>query len=134
MGLVPHTFSESTLALAPQPCFPRVLPSTKEVVARINRDSTGPHGPREVMCGIRPEDIRLGSAESDSSKPRALVDLVEGLGSDAYVSLSVGDTMLLARTPADAWPTENENVTLDLNLNKLHLFDFESELSILNYG
>ena len=67
-----------------------------------------------------------------SLKPRALVDLVEGLGSDAYVSLSVGDTMLLARTPADARPTENENVTVDLNLNKLHLFDFESELSLLN--
>ncbi len=27
--------------------------SPPESVARINRDSTSPHGPREVMCGIR---------------------------------------------------------------------------------
>jgi len=105
-----------------------------EFVNRIISDPDAPHGPREVMCGIRPEDIRLGSAESDSRNPRALVDLVEGLGSDAYVSLSVGDTMLLARTPADARPTESENVTLDLNLKKLHLFDSKSELSILGIG
>jgi len=105
-----------------------------EFASRIISDPDAPYGPREVMFGIRPEDIYLGSIEADSNKPRALVDLVEGLGSDAYVSLSVGDTMLLARTPADARPTEGENVALELNLKKLHLFDSESELSILNHG
>jgi multiple sugar transport system ATP-binding protein len=104
-----------------------------EFVSRIVPDADAPHGPREVMCGIRPEDIRLNSAGPDSGKPQALVDLVEGLGSDAHVSLSLGEMMLLARTPADARPTENEQVTVDLNLNKLHLFDSQSEVSILNY-
>ena len=46
----------------------------------------------------------------------------------------LGDMMLLARTPADARPTENEQVTVDLNLNKLHLFDRQSEVSILNHS
>jgi multiple sugar transport system ATP-binding protein len=105
-----------------------------ELVARIHRDSAAPHGPQEVMCGIRPEDIRLNSADLDSGKPQALVDLVEGLGSDAHVSLSLGDMMLLARTPADARPAENEHVTLDLNLNKLHLFDPQTEVSLLNHS
>jgi len=105
-----------------------------EFVTRITSDPDAPLGPREVMCGIRPEDIRLNSADPDASTPQALVDLVEGLGSDAYVSLRIGDSMLLARTPADARPTENESVTVHLNLNKLHLFDTQSELSILNYN
>jgi multiple sugar transport system ATP-binding protein len=109
-----------------------VLPP--EFVARIAPDPDASVGTREVMCGIRPEDIRLNSADPDSGMPQALVDLVEGLGSDAYVSLSTGDTLFLARTPADARPTENENVTVDLNLNKLHLFDAQSEASILKYA
>jgi hypothetical protein len=46
----------------------------------------------------------------------------------------LGDMMLLARTPADARPAENEQVTLDLNLNKLHLFDPQSEVSLLNHS
>jgi multiple sugar transport system ATP-binding protein len=110
------------------------FPLPPEFVARIHRDSTAPHGPQEVMCGIRPEDIRLGSADLDSGRPQALVDLVEGLGSDAHVSLSLGDMMLLARTPADERPAESEHVTLDLNLNKLHLFDRQSEVSLLNHS
>jgi multiple sugar transport system ATP-binding protein len=110
------------------------FPLPPEFVARIHRESTTPHGPQEVMCGIRPEDIRLNSADLDSGKPQALVDLVEGLGADAHVSLSLGEMMLLARTPADARPTENEQVTVDLNLNKLHLFDRQSEVSILNHS
>jgi multiple sugar transport system ATP-binding protein len=109
-----------------------VLPP--EYVARIGPDSAAQGGPRDVMCGIRPEDIRLSPTDPDSGRPQAFVDLVEGLGSDAYVSLSLGDTMLLARTPADARPNENEQVTLDLNLSKLHLFDPQSEASILDYN
>ena len=109
-----------------------VLPA--DFVSRIVPNADAPHGPREVIVGIRPEDIRLDRADLESDKPQALVDLVEGLGSDAYVSLSIGDSMLLARTPADARPTENESVKLNLNLNKLHLFDAQSELSILNYN
>jgi multiple sugar transport system ATP-binding protein len=107
------------------------FPLPPEFVARIKTDHGAPPGPREIMWGIRPEDIRLNSVESASGSPRALVDLVEGLGSDAFVSLNIGGTMLLARTPADARPGENETVSVHLNLNKLHLFDPKSEASIL---
>jgi multiple sugar transport system ATP-binding protein len=86
------------------------------------------------MWGIRPEDVRLNSASPAPSTPQAVVDLVEGLGSDAYVSLKIGETLLLARTPADARPNEDERVGVHLNVNKLHLFDPESEASILKTG
>ena len=102
-----------------------------EFVARIVSDPAAPQGAREVMCGVRPEDIRLNSADLASDNAQAVVDLVEGLGSDAYVSLRFDDMMLLVRTPADARPREDESVTVHPNLNKLHLFDPESEESIL---
>jgi multiple sugar transport system ATP-binding protein len=93
-------------------------------------------GEREVMWGIRAEDIRLVSPETGAA--RAAVDLVEGLGSDAYVSLTVGQgsalgakDALVVRTPSDARPSEGETVGVMLNLNKLHLFDPQSEETIL---
>lgn len=110
------------------------FPLTPELVARIVHDPAAPYGSREVMWGIRPEDIRLNSASPTPGVPQALVDLVEGLGSDAYVSLKIGDTMLLARTPADARPDEDETVGVHLNLSKLHLFDPKSEARILKGG
>jgi multiple sugar transport system ATP-binding protein len=104
-----------------------------ELVSRVDSPSAAPRGPREVMCGIRPEDIRLNSPDPASGHSQAVVDLVEGLGSDAYVSLKIGDAILLARTPADARPEENETVGVHLNLHKLHLFDPDSEATMLNY-
>lgn len=99
--------------------------------ARLAPDGAGRFGPREVKWGIRAEDIRLGAPDHADGAPPLVVDLVEGLGSDAYVSLqSDGDT-IVARTSSDARPKENETVSLHLNLNKLHLFDPASEESLL---
>ena len=90
--------------------------------------------PREVMWGIRAEDIRLGPAPAaggDGLDMRATVDLVEGLGSDAYVSLALSGDNIVARTPADARPAENETVGVQINPNKLHLFDAKTEETLL---
>ena len=62
---------------------------------------------------------------------RATVDLVEGLGSDAYVSLALSGDNIVARTPADARPAENETVGVQINPNKLHLFDAKTEETLL---
>ena len=105
------------------------LPS--ELAARLAPDTHGGLGACEVLWGIRPEDIYLDHSQPTADSPSAMVDLVEGLGSDAYVSLRIGQTMLLARTPSDARPNEGESVTVHINPMKLHLFDPKSELSLI---
>ena len=67
----------------------------------------------------------------DGLDMRATVDLVEGLGSDAYVSLALSGDNIVARTPADARPAENETVGVQINANKLHLFDAKTEETLL---
>ncbi len=102
-----------------------------QTVARLVADHSAPPGPRQVVWGIRPEDIRLGNPDPAQDAPQALVDLVEGLGSDAHVSLNLNGDSLVVRTPADDRPNEGETVSVHLNLSKLHLFDPESEFSLL---
>jgi len=104
-----------------------------QTVARLRADGSET-GPREVMWGIRAEDIRLGPAPAgggDGLDMRATVDLVEGLGSDAYVSLALSGDNIVARTPADARPAENATVGVQINPNKLHLFDAKTEETLL---
>jgi len=105
------------------------LPLPPQIAARLRADNSAA-GPRDVMWGIRAEDIRLGPAPAgggDGLNMRATVDLVEGLGSDAYVSLALSGDNIVARTPADARPAENETVGVRINPNKLHLFDAKTE-------
>ena len=110
------------------------LPLPPQIAARLRGDDAAAAGPREVMWGIRAEDIRLGPAPAaggDGLDMRATVDLVEGLGSDAYVSLALSGDNIVARTPADARPAENETVGVQINPNKLHLFDAKTEETLL---
>ncbi len=108
------------------------FPVSDRLAARLKPDLGGAPGAREVICGIRPEDILIENPASVGSGADAHVDLVEGLGADAYVSLAVGGTTLVARTPADSPPAENETVTMRLSPNKIHLFDPHTEETLLS--
>ena len=52
----------------------------------------------EVVVGMRPEQLRL-----DVPEPSVLgrVDLVEPMGSEAWVTIAIGDARIVARTPPD---------------------------------
>jgi multiple sugar transport system ATP-binding protein len=109
-----------------------ILP--RALIARMLPDGGHSLGPREVKWGIRPEDIHLDRTDpTDGAKP-LLVDLVEGLGSDAYVSLKADGETIVARTPSDERPKEDERISMHLNLTKLHLFDPGNETSLLRPG
>jgi multiple sugar transport system ATP-binding protein len=105
------------------------LPLPAAVMARLN--GNGAVGGRDVIWGVRAEDVRLGSpdAAGEVGLPGS-VDLVEGLGADAHVSLTLGRDNLVVRTPADERPAEGENARVLINLNKIHLFDAETEQTL----
>ena len=82
---------------------------------------------RQLVCGIRPEDVALSSlpfASDDEANgaPHATVDLIELVGSDSYVSLARSNLLLQARVPADQGWHEGQRVALVLNPRKLHFF------------
>jgi multiple sugar transport system ATP-binding protein len=109
------------------------LPLPPEVSARLRSERDG-GGRRQVIWGVRAEDVRLGApapgaAWGDASL-RGAVELVEGLGADAHVSLALGGDSLVVRTPADERPAEGENVEVFINAGKIHLFDAETEQTL----
>ena len=80
--------------------------------------------PGPVVLGVRPHDLSLGAT---SEGPRGVVTLVEPLGSEQLVYVSVpGGADLVAAIGAEQAPRVDDAVALRVALDAVHLFDPES--------
>ncbi len=90
----------------------------------LPREATAALEGKHVTLGVRPEDLRL--VAEDEGIP-ATVELVEELGSDAYLHASVrgsdGTQLLVARVDPKHPPLKGEAVSLAPTTDHLHWFD-----------
>ncbi|MBE3571842.1 MAG: sn-glycerol-3-phosphate ABC transporter ATP-binding protein UgpC [Moorella humiferrea] len=84
---------------------------------------------REVTLGIRPENIHKGDPDRD--RVVATAEVIEPLGSETYLYLKAGEQNLVARVSPDTRPAAGSEVILHLDMQKAHLFDKESGLTIV---
>jgi multiple sugar transport system ATP-binding protein len=81
---------------------------------------------RDLIFGIRPEDICEKGAEHHHSldKPavRAEVNVVEPLGREISLNVSIGENSMTALLSADTEVRPHQDIDLILNLEKAHLF------------
>ena len=95
------------------------------------KSALGGYRGKAVTLGVRPEDIR----ESTGSDPKeyrvdATVDVVEPLGNEVLVNVTVGDSPLVARVPPTTRVRLHQQVPFALDADKLHFFDTQSEQAI----
>jgi multiple sugar transport system ATP-binding protein len=86
-----------------------------------------------LTVGFRPEHLELAGSDVGSGRARipAVVDVVEFLGDEQLVHLHAGEVPLMAKLPVDSGRLDvDKDVTLAVPLDKLHLFDRETELSV----
>jgi len=88
---------------------------------------------REVVLGVRPEDIDVQSitsaaaARSDGATAiQAAVEVVEPRGPETYLFLDAGSQVLTARVPPDFAGRAGQSVAVSLNWEKAHLFDADT--------
>lgn len=90
---------------------------------------------KEVVLGIRPEDVHDepeflakatdGIVESD-------VEVTELMGAETYLYLSVEGNPVTARVEPTTTAKTGDKIKIALDLAKLHIFDKETEKTILN--
>ena len=87
----------------------------------------------DVTVGIRPEDLMWGPAAGADSTVRlsAEVDVVEPMGHEAYVTAVCAGETVTSRFPPRSGVRTRERVELALNPARLHLFDAQSGITIL---
>ena len=90
------------------------------------------HGSREVLLGIRPEDVSWTRTSTTArTRFRAEVDLVEPMGHEAYVRVRSGGDELVTRFPPRSGVRPREIVELVLDAERIHLFDPTTEEALL---
>ena len=81
---------------------------------------------REVVIGIRPEDLECAPAgvETDPTRRlRASVEVVEMMGAETYLYLNSGNGTFIARVASDAARNVGDAIALDVRMDHAHLFD-----------
>jgi len=88
--------------------------------------------PQRVIMGIRPEDVSI-VAERDGDF-RAEVYLIEPLGREDLVTFRFDDEEIRALIPAPFAGQIGETISLNLDKEKVHLFNPDTEVSVLRTG
>jgi multiple sugar transport system ATP-binding protein len=81
---------------------------------------------REVVLGIRPEQVRISATESPRSPMTAEVRLVERAGSNHLATLRYGEWMVTARLEGTSPAPEGTQAAVEFVLVQAHLFDAET--------
>ncbi len=90
---------------------------------------------KDVIIGIRPENVHDEDnyiAAMADSMITVDVDLTESLGADTLLHLDVDGTHVVARVNPRTKAKAGEKIDVVFDTNKLHLFDPETEVTILN--
>jgi multiple sugar transport system ATP-binding protein len=106
-----------------------VVPGGK---AKIIRDKG--YVNKDIILGIRPEDIHQEPVfleASPNTQIDAYIEVAENLGHEMFLYINgVGQDTVIARVDGRAGLKEGTNVKLALDMNKIHVFDKETELNI----
>ena len=94
----------------------------------IGRLASGNTTSKELIMGIRPEDVFIDS----SGDVKAEIYMIEPMGREDLVTLNISEHIQIqSLVPTSTNVKIGEQVTLRLNLDKLHLFDPGTEHSVL---
>jgi len=82
---------------------------------------------KDIVFGIRPEHITNEPKEGSSVPVTMTIDIAEPMGSESLVYMKAGTGNLIARIHGEHLFRLGEQVTVQLDLEKVSLFDVETE-------
>ncbi len=90
---------------------------------------------KEVILGIRPEDLHDEQAFIQNSPDTILectVDVTEMLGAETYLYMNIDGQPITGRVDPRSNAKAGDKIQVALDPNRIHVFDKETELTIVN--
>ena len=90
---------------------------------------------KQVKIGVRPEDMKDDEEfleKHPSSHIDTEVEVSELMGAEIYLYLTYKGQNLMARVAPTSKSRRGDKVTMAMDTHKIHLFDPETELTLLN--
>jgi multiple sugar transport system ATP-binding protein len=85
---------------------------------------------KNVIMGIRPESLDEATG-SEEAVIECTVEVTELMGAETYIYLSKGKANLVARVNGTSKAKPGDKLKISLDTDKIHIFDKESELTVL---
>ncbi len=88
---------------------------------------------KEVVFGIRPENVKdepAVIAACPGSTVKADVTVTEAMGAETFLYLKIEDNDFIARVNPRTTAKHGDTITVAFELEKMHLFDKETEIAI----
>lgn len=85
------------------------------------------------MLGLRPEHLTNAWTEHDRGALAPLqlkVEIAEPLGADTLIFSRIGEREIVCRVTPEAGADDRRQLTLQANMNHMHLFDPESGMAL----
>jgi multiple sugar transport system ATP-binding protein len=99
-------------------------------IPAVYEKAAAPYIDREIIFGIRPEDLYDGKdapALQQKALATASVEVVEPMGNEIFIYLNNGLNNLVARINARTEPAVGSQLELALDMSKAHFFDAHTE-------
>jgi multiple sugar transport system ATP-binding protein len=93
-----------------------------------------PYSGKQVVLGVRPEDIHDSQYAPPGIKPApvtAKVDVTELMGNEVYLYLISGTKNFIARVDPRTAARVGQEVPVLFNMDNIHVFDRDTELAII---
>jgi multiple sugar transport system ATP-binding protein len=95
-----------------------------------------PYRGRDMLMGIRPEHIGEAGAHEwpNSTGISGKVEIVETVGHEVVVHARCGEDLIVAKLGAHRIPNFGDDISLIMNTEAVHVFDPDTELTVLHTG
>ncbi len=109
--------------------------SIKIPAGKANLPELKPYIGKEVVMGIRPEDLHDDEAFL-STYPEAIctayVEVTEMMGAETYLYLTIDGTAFTARVHQRSTSAAGDTIKIGFDANKIHIFDKDTELAVIH--
>jgi len=99
-------------------------------VAGIKADLVRPYIGKELIFGIRPEDLNYDAGVSDSAGIKTTVQVVEPLGAEINIYVDTGSHVMVARIPPTFTVQVGDEAKFGIAWERVAFFDVESEQTL----
>jgi multiple sugar transport system ATP-binding protein len=107
--------------------------SFKVQIPENRMETYGPYVGKNVIFGIRPEDVhnpQFAPPDIIARPVEAKVDVTELMGNEIFVYLSNGDHNFVARVDPRTRVHMGDDMQVVLNMDNMHIFDRETEQAV----
>ncbi len=111
-----------------------LLDDLKIIIPENRRDALNNHLDKDIIWGIRPEDIQdivFAKEENKRYGAKGTVEVSEPMGSEIMIHIKIGQAILAARVDAHSKAAIGAELEVAIDMSKMHIFDADTEVNLL---